>query len=85
MTAVQGYTVKVIGNSGSDADDYYVSYDATDNVWKECARPGILAGFNNSTMPHTLVRNADGSFTIKEVSWDERKSGMMTQTPTHLL
>lgn len=75
VTAVQGYTVKVIGNSGSDADDYYVSYDATDNVWKECARPGILAGFNNSTMPHTLVRNADGSFTLKEVSWDERKSG----------
>lgn len=73
--AKDGYTVKVLGDNGSGSDDYYVTYKASENVWKECAKPGIAAGYNNSTMPHVMVRNADGSFTVKPANWEDRDTG----------
>lgn len=73
--AKDGYTVRVLGDNGSGSDDYYVTYKASENVWKECAKPGIAAGYNNSTMPHVMVRNADGSFTVKPANWEDRDTG----------
>lgn len=73
--ARDGYTVEVLGDDGSESDNYYVSYSAEENVWKECAKPGIKAGYDASTMPHVMVRNADGTFTVKEAEWDDRKTG----------
>ncbi len=35
-TAPVGYVVKVSGEDGSESDDYYVEFDDTDKVWKEC-------------------------------------------------
>ena len=73
--AKDGYTVKVLGDNGSGSDDYYVSYKASENVWKECAEPGILAGYDKATMPHIMTRNADGPFTVKQAQWDDRDTG----------
>lgn len=73
--AKDGYTVKVLGDNGSGSDDYYVTYKAAENVWKECAEPGILAGYDKATMPHIMTRNADGSFTVKQAQWDDRDTG----------
>lgn len=73
--AKDGYTVKVLGDGGSSSDDYYVTYSAKENVWKECAQPGILAGYNKATMPHVMTRNSDGTFTLKEADWSDRETG----------
>lgn len=73
--AKDGYTVKVLGDNGSGSDDYYVTYKASENVWKECAEPGILAGYDKATMPHIMTRNADGSFTVKQAQWEDRDTG----------
>ena len=73
--AKDGYTVKVLGDNGSGSDDYYVSFNAAESVWKECAKPGILAGYDKSTMPHIMVRNSDGSFTVKPAKWEDRETG----------
>ena len=73
--APDGFTVKVLGEPGSGADDYYVKYDAVEKVWKETAQPGILCAFDASTMPHVLVREADGTFTLKQADWGKRKTG----------
>lgn len=73
--AKDGYTVEVIGDDGSVSDNYYVSYSAAENIWKECAKPGIKAGYDASTMPHVMTRNEDGSFTVKVAEWDDRKTG----------
>lgn len=73
--AKDGYTVKVLGDNGSGSDDYYVTYKASENVWKECAEPGILAGYDKATMPYIMTRNADGSFTVKQAQWDDRDTG----------
>lgn len=70
-----GYVVKVLGDTGSGSDDYYVKFSASENIWKECARPGVKAGFDTSTMPHVVVRNSDGSFTVKPAAWEDRETG----------
>lgn len=73
--APDGYTVEVLGEGGSSADNYYVKYDATKRVWKETARPGILNSFDAATMPHTLIRKADGTFIFQRAEWGKRVTG----------
>lgn len=79
--APDGFVVKVLGDDGSSADDYYVSYSVEDGAWIECAKPGILAGFDASTMPHVMVRNSDGTFTVKEADWEDRETGDEDSNP----
>lgn len=81
IQAPDGFTVKVEGDPGSGMDDYYVAYDATDKVWKETAQPGIPNTFDGSTMPHVLVREADGTFTLKQTDWEKRKTGDEDSNP----
>lgn len=74
-TAPNGFTVQVKGEEGSETDDYYVRYDASQQVWAECPRPGIANTFNKATMPHALIRQADNTFIFKEIDWGTRQSG----------
>ena len=74
-TAPNGFTVQVKGEEGSETDDYYVKYDSSQQVWVECAKPGIANTFNKATMPHALIRQADNTFVFKEVDWSTRQSG----------
>lgn len=74
-TAPNGYIVKVSGEDGSESDDYYVEFDDTDKVWKECVRPDLENEFDTNTMPHVLVREADGTFTFKTAEWNSREIG----------
>ena len=65
-----GYTVKVNNTEDSDSDDYYVAFESEApgipgaGSWSEVVGPGIRTTINSSTMPHALVRQADGSFTL---------------------
>ena len=75
-TAPDAYCVKVKGDpNGEDAGSYYIKYNATDGVWEECPCPAINIEIDAATMPHALVRNADGTFTFKTLDWTERKVG----------
>jgi hypothetical protein len=74
-TAPDGFTVLVKGDSSSNTDDYYVSYSKAAGLWKECAKPGILEGFNYDTLPHVLVRQSNGTFTFSSTTWDDREVG----------
>lgn len=70
-----GYMVEITGESARTGDNYWVRYSTASKVWSEVAKPGIIAGLDNTTMPHGLVRAADGQFDWKPLTWDERKSG----------
>ena len=74
-SAPDGFTVKVAGESGSTADDYYVAYDAKEGIWKETVVPDLEYKFDDGSMPHVLVRQADGSFLFKKAGWGERSIG----------
>lgn len=74
-SAPDGFVVKVAGEKGSTTDDYYVRYNANNNVWEETIRPGIQYTYDMVTMPHVLVREADGTFTFREGDWSDREIG----------
>lgn len=73
-SAPNGFTVQVKGATNV-ADDYYVRYDGDTQLWTECARPETPTTLDSSTMPQGLVRNADMSFTLKPLDWDDRDVG----------
>ena len=75
-----GYVVKIY-NTGEVDDDYYVKFNGqvsgTDGAgtWEETVQPGIPVNLDYQTMPHQLVRQADGSFLFQPVDWDLREVG----------
>lgn len=73
--APDGYLVEVTGESARSGDNYWVQYSLSGKVWKEVAKPGIITGFNATTMPHALVRAADGQFDWMPLTWDIRQCG----------
>ena len=82
VTAPDGYTLGIAGDpNSSGAGSYYVSYNAEDKIWKECAKPDILLGFDPATMPHELVRQSDGSFVFQRCVWEDRKAGDEDSNP----
>lgn len=81
LQAPDGYNVKVSGVSNSTSDDYYIRYSVADQVWKESSKPGIVAGIKTDTMPHVLIREADGTFTFETFEWGIRKAGDLVTNP----
>ena len=65
-----GYIVKISNTEDSQADDYYVKFitsgtgtgDVGVGVWEETVGPGIVGGFDYSTMPHALINYRNGNF-----------------------
>lgn len=80
-SAPDGFIVKITGEKGSNTDDYYVRYDAEAQVWRECVRPLLKNHIDNKTMPHVLVREADGTFNFRVAEWDSRESGDEDSNP----
>jgi len=66
--------IKVTGEDGDTLSDYYVKFE-TDGVWKETIGQGVSLGLNNSTLPHALINNNDGTFTFQEIDWNDRNAG----------
>ncbi|HHK0424572.1 TPA: hypothetical protein ACQQIU_002744 [Pseudomonas aeruginosa] len=84
--AVAGFTVEIVGDQSSSFDNYFVSYDVTgtgtsSGVWKESLKGGESVGLDAATMPHVLIRNADGTFTFKRADWENRKVGDLDSNP----
>ena len=80
-----GYVVKV-ANSEAEEDDYYVKFIGDndrdgDGVWEECPEPGVTTTLDAATLPIQLVRQADGTFTVSQVAWDNRQVGDTTTVP----
>lgn len=71
---------EIAGDPSIDLDNYYVSF-GSDGMWRECAKPGQVIDLNATTMPHLLVREADGTFTFKKATWDARVVGDTTTVP----
>ena len=73
--APNNFVLKIAGESTVDSDDYYVKYNSEEKRWKEYRAYGVKYEINPDTMPHALVREADGTFTLKRLEWDNRESG----------
>ena len=69
-----GVIIKITGEEGDTLSDYFVNYTG-DGVWTETIAPATSVGINNSTMPHALVNNNNGTFTFKELDYTDRTCG----------
>lgn len=78
---VDGDLWEITGDPSSDYDTFYVKYNATKAVWEETLKNGIPYRLDAATMPHLLVREANGSFTFKRATWDDRLVGDTLSAP----
>ncbi len=71
-----GYVVEVKGDEATNFDNYYVKFvtnngnSLEEGQWEETVEAGIKFKFNYATMPHILVRQADGNFRFARVDGD---------------
>jgi hypothetical protein len=85
--AEHNFTVKIKGSAATEFDDYYVKFEATagsgfgPGVWRETVAPNLNYLFDLTTMPHTLVRNANGTFTFDRFAWTGRMAGDLNTAP----
>ena len=76
-----GTVLQIVNTSNVDYDDWYVKFTTDDGStfgegkWKETVASGLEYQIDASTMPHKLVRGANGTFTLSEVEWDNRNIG----------
>lgn len=88
------FHVKVANTQESNADDYFVKFvpDAAGvagtGSWIETVKKGINTSFNSSTMPHALIREANGNFSLNPLTssgtlggYSDREVGDETTNP----
>ncbi len=87
-SAPNGFMLKIIGDGSEATDDYYVKFKTADNSffgvggWEECTAPDIQYKIDNTTMPHAIIREADGGFSFKPIDWTDRLAGDEDSIPT---
>lgn len=80
------FVVEVEGESSSFGSSYFVKFvseptNQYGGVWRECPKPNERCALDPSTMPHVLVREANGTFTFRQASWEKRKVGDLENDP----
>jgi len=86
-----GMVVEVKGDESTNFDNYYVKF-VTNNggafeegQWEESVEAGIEFKFNYDTMPHILVRQADGNFRFARVDGDSYNVTIDSTTTSYTL
>ena len=68
-----GLKIKVEGTTDSGADDYWVKFTTSDNTssgtgsWEETIAPETIIDLNEETMPHVIIREANGTFSYRQL------------------
>jgi hypothetical protein len=81
------FKVRIVNSIDVDVDDMYVKF-VTDGgvtygtgVWEESNAWDITFELDPQTLPHQIVRNADGSFTYGPIDWADREIGDLETNP----
>ena len=68
-----GWKIKVEGTTDSGTDDYWVKFITSDGTsagagfWEETIAPSVIQDLNATTMPHVIIREANGTFTYRQL------------------
>ena len=89
---LDGLKIKVSGSNDTGADDYWVIFQTTDNtasgfgVWEETIAPSTITTINEETMPHAIIREANGTFTYRKLDQASASGGTtsITGIPTSI-
>ena len=70
---LNGLKLKVSGSADATQDDYWVIFRTSDNttsgvgIWEETIAPNTVLNINEETMPHVIIREANGTFTYRKL------------------
>lgn len=76
---LEGRIVRIKGSAKDNGDDYYVKYN--EGIWTETFGWNQGEAPEPKSMPHVLVREADGTWTFKEHVWEGRYVGDKESNP----
>lgn len=88
--APEGYVIRVQSTEGFDENAYWLKAETdttgTDQTgsgvrWVETVAQDTIYKFNKDTMPHVLISEADGSFTLDYGDWQDRRVGNEDTNP----
>jgi hypothetical protein len=83
-----GFVAKITSDPTDTSGVYWTKFETedetndTEGTWSEHVDPYAANTFDADTMPHQLVRNADGTFTFQKATWDDRGAGDEDTVPT---
>lgn len=82
---ISGRRIRVEGTAESNSDDYWVEFipsttGQTSGVghWQETIAPGTILGMDTTTLPHVIIREANGTFTYRQL--DEASATLSSGT-----
>lgn len=99
LPAKNNMVVEITGDATNKFDNYFVKFiesSGGDGVWEETVAPAIKYKISETTLPHVLIRTADGNFrftqcdgssytisgtSYKTPSWGDRVAGDLTSAP----
>lgn len=68
--------IKITGDNSKFADDFYVKLtDETKGIYEETVATGLQNSLDPSTMPLQIIKETNGTFSIKQASWASRVAG----------
>lgn len=86
--AIDGHLVKIIGETGATNASYWVQFKGDTGLsglqsgsWQETLSDGITYILDETTMPHKLVREDDGTFTFEPIDWVNMSVGDKDTVP----
>ena len=80
-----GYQIEITGDPGTNFDNYHIEFeprsgDFGEGSWVETVAPGTEYKLDPDTMPHVLIRKADGNFWFGAIN-DQTVTGIPGGVP----
>ena len=74
--------IKITGDNSKFADDFYVRLkDETKGVFEETVASGSQNSLDPATMPLQIIKETDGTFSVKQAGWTARVAGDNDSNP----
>ena len=75
-TDAKDMIIKITGDNSKFADDFYVKLtDETKGIYEETVATGLQNSLDPSTMPLQIIKETNGTFSIKQAGWSSRVAG----------
>lgn len=85
---LNGAVIKILASEDSRGDDYYAKFATSDGgasgtgIWEETIGPDVVETIDESTMPHVIIREANGTFTFRKLDAASASATPATATVT---
>jgi hypothetical protein len=81
FAAPEGYRIRVGANVDGEDFGYWADFDSNEGGWTESSDPYENNEFDQSTMPHWLIRQANGTFSFTQGNYIARIAGDVETVP----